>query len=599
MPVHILERLENRMLTDEIAIWLDAAVKAVLGGAYKAKELGRLLADSRRDLHRPCTPVEFYRKVVQVAYRTEDFEPLLPFLQAADAVLPFAEAVHPRDPTPHDLEKFAREWLELAAGDGTLQEFSRPQPQVEQWIARTARRILEMLPRSACCDPCDEAQLFRLLLGAVAALHDLLGGVAPYFRRVISAACREVSFVAHAIAEVRRALLWTVVRDVLAGEDLREGGLEAFVRASAAYQESRIKVYALPGQSAFSGVRTYIERLAADRDDLAEAASTLESLTLLPKLAACLRQCPWFEEGRVDEGGAERVLPFGQITLVRPYGTKGRAVYYAADGVAHEAVVAHSGPDRAWAADEEVTPLLPPARGVTLGNVLSCRVDDAGKVYFATLDRLAPPPRDDEYREAARVVARIEASCTRMLRREWERYPELFARLDQLGPLVLVHWPPGESLLCRVEIAAEIQTLLGCARQAQGAAEALFARAHLRPNGAWAALTLEGRDTRRHTERERWRAVIRARIGGRVPDFAWLTTKLAAFGVRETTRGKGGHGSLVRAHGGQERRQTTWPALRKARPVPLHWLWEFLERLGISYQEFAASLGGETSGGAA
>jgi hypothetical protein len=585
---------------DELAISLDAAVKAVLSGAYKAKELAGLLAESRQELHRPGAAVEFYRELMLLAYRTEDFAPLLPFLEAAEAVLPCAEAVYPGDPIPHDLEAFTRQWLELAAGDGTLHEFSRPQPEVEQWVARMAARIVEILPRSACCSPCEGGQLFRLLLATAAALHDLLGGVAPYFRRVASAARREVSFVAHAIAEVRRALLWTVVRDVLAGADVRaEGGLEAFLRASAAYQESRVKVYGLPSQSAFCGVRNYIERLSADRDDLAEVAFTLEAVALLPKLTACLRQCPWYDAGRTDEGGAERVLPVGQITLVRPYGTKGRGVYYAADGVAHEAVVAHSSPDRAWGAEEEVTPLLPPVRGFTLGNVLGCHVDDAGKVYLAAIDRLAPPPREDGYREAAQVVARIEACCTRMLRREWERYPELFARLDQLGPLVLVHRPPGESLLCRGEVAAEIQALLGCPRLGQAAAEALLARVHLRPNGAWVALTLERRETRRRTERERWRAIVRARIGGRVPDFAWLTTKLAAFGVQETTRGKGGHGSLVRVDGGRERRQTTWPALRNARPVPLHFLWECLERLGIGYPEFAASLGGETRGGAA
>ena len=58
---------------------------------------------------------------------------------------------------------------------------------------------------------------------------------------------------------------------------------------------------------------------------------------------------------------------------------------------------------------------------------------------------------------------------------------------------------------------------------------------------------------------------------------------------RETTQGKGGHGSLVRSHQGVTRRQTTWPALRKARPVPIAFLWECLERLGIGYREFAAS----------
>jgi hypothetical protein len=43
--------------------------------------------------------------------------------------------------------------------------------------------------------------------------------------------------------------------------------------------------------------------------------------------------------------------------------------------------------------------------------------------------------------------------------------------------------------------------------------------------------------------------------------------------------------------GREERRQTTWYALRrKADPLPIPFIWECLERLGIGYQDFYHSL---------
>ena len=75
----------------------------------------------------------------------------------------------------------------------------------------------------------------------------------------------------------------------------------------------------------------------------------------------------------------------------------------------------------------------------------------------------------------------------------------------------------------------------------------------------------------------------------RIPNFRRLVEKLAPFGVEETTRG-GSHGTL-RLHGKEKRNQTTWYALRhKANPLPIPFVWECLERLGMEYQDFYESL---------
>jgi hypothetical protein len=76
----------------------------------------------------------------------------------------------------------------------------------------------------------------------------------------------------------------------------------------------------------------------------------------------------------------------------------------------------------------------------------------------------------------------------------------------------------------------------------------------------------------------------------RIPDFRRLMDRLAHFGVEETTSGKGSHGTL-RLRGREERKQTTWYALRrKADPLPIPFIWECIERLGIGYQDFYRSL---------
>jgi hypothetical protein len=79
----------------------------------------------------------------------------------------------------------------------------------------------------------------------------------------------------------------------------------------------------------------------------------------------------------------------------------------------------------------------------------------------------------------------------------------------------------------------------------------------------------------------------------RIPNFRRLVEKLAPFGVETTNRGKGSHGTLC-LHGKEERNQTTWYAIRhKAEPLPIPYVWECLERLGIGYQDFYKSLGGD------
>jgi hypothetical protein len=276
-------------------------------------------------------------------------------------------------------------------------------------------------------------------------------------------------------------------------------------------------------------------------------------------------------------------------------------VYYTVDGVAHETHIAHSCPDPELAVDAILVPLLPATKGFTWEGVVSCRVDDRGKVYFGPYDRLAPPPVDDGYRETARLVGRIEAACHRTLLSAWENYPDLFGHLDCHGPLVLIRTAAATVLLCRSEARAEIQSLRNWTPQEDADTALLLDRVRMRAQAPWAGFVLERRgksfaESVRSDERKLWRAKLRKQFEReRIPNFRRLVEKLAPFGVHETTRGKGSHGTLrLRGREGEtEKNQTTWYAIRhKAEPLPIPYVWETLERLGIGYQDFYKSLGG-------
>ena len=76
----------------------------------------------------------------------------------------------------------------------------------------------------------------------------------------------------------------------------------------------------------------------------------------------------------------------------------------------------------------------------------------------------------------------------------------------------------------------------------------------------------------------------------RIPNFAWMREKLSLFGVRETTQGRGSHGSLLLERKGTTRRQNTWQSLQSTESLPFAFLWEFLHQLGINEQEFYEQL---------
>src|SRR5207245_6565117 len=72
--------------------------------------------------------------------------------------------------------------------------------------------------------------------------------------------------------------------------------------------------------------------------------------------------------------------------------------------------------------------LLQPESVFTLRDVRHCRMDDRGKVCFGQVDHFAPPAETGEYREAARVIAAVDARCNQALLADWEQYPDLLDR---------------------------------------------------------------------------------------------------------------------------------------------------------------------------
>jgi hypothetical protein len=587
---------------EEMAISLDVAVQGVLRDKYsRERELYKLLSEARNRSQRTDTPAAYFKRILALAHRVDgaDYDPLLPFLQTCDELWPYSESVGPFEPAEPATVESTRELLMLAVSQGTMHEFFTPHAEVEQWVGGMAARIRAELNAWAADGGVINQHLLALLLGTAVALHDLMGGLAPYFQRVQDRTQKEYSFVAHVISEIRRALLWAVVRDLSIGTK-SQAEADSFLAGLENVQRHRLKLYALPSRSEFQNVRFYLERLAADQDDLEDAFATLTSYDLLGDLASRLQKTPAFTAPAGESRTAEKVLPFGQVALIQSYEDDGteQLLYYVVDGVGHETVIAHSCPDPDLAADAEMMPMLQPGCGFTLGNVLTCCVDDHNKVYFSPIDRLAPPPDDERYTAAKPIINRIDTACHRVLLEEWENYPDLFARLDTLGPLMLVRLGSEEYLVCRSECLRELQNLRGWTPQSNADTRALLERIHLEVEvpDTWMSLVLDRQDNPQPElpegdPRRKWRALIRKRMErNRIPNFRRLVEKLAPFGVRVTTTGKGSHGTLLRS-GREERKQTTWYALRhKADPLPINFVWECLERLGIGYQDFYQSL---------
>jgi len=591
----------DQISLEETVVTLDAAVQALLRDRYsKEKDLIGALGEARQRSHTSGTPTTYYKQLISFVYSRDeaDFDSILPFLDACDLMWPCSETVGPYDPLGETAVQSTQELLLLAIAEGSMHEYFKPHPEVEQWITQISDRVQAILRDHAGAADGGGSQLLPLLLGTAVVLHDLLGGLFPYFHRVRDKASKESSFVGHVISEIRRALLWTIIRDS-EPEELRAGPETPLLGSD--LLRHRVKLYALPARSEFRQVRLYLERLATDLEELEEISATMYGgLDLLPFLASVLRECPILGPFESEPLGVDKPLPFGQITLVWVYGAKDEnTLYYTVDGVAHETYLAHSCPDRARGTDVEVVAPLSPTNGFTWKNVLTCLMDDRGKVYFDGIDRLAPPPKTAAYRAAAQVLARVEAACHHAMLQEWENYPDLFARLDILGSLVLVKTQSGTFLLCRADAVQKTQIFRSWVPQKEQETLALLDRIHMQVQGPWTSFVIERRPTATGEPqgadmRKVWRAKIRKIIEQeRIPNFRRLVARLAPFGVEETTRGKGSHGTL-RLQGKEERHQATWYAIRhEAEPLPIPYIWECLERLGISYQDFYKSLGGD------
>ncbi|MCB0321354.1 MAG: hypothetical protein KDD60_10555, partial [Bdellovibrionales bacterium] len=79
------------------------------------------------------------------------------------------------------------------------------------------------------------------------------------------------------------------------------------------------------------------------------------------------------------------------------------------------------------------------------------------------------------------------------------------------------------------------------------------------------------------------------------PDFQWIEQRLKPFEVQHVTRKGTGHMKFIRPVRDEngnliEREANSWGSIRESRPVPISYLWEVLQKLQISLQEFHDSL---------
>ncbi|MFA5800182.1 MAG: hypothetical protein WC840_04450 [Candidatus Peribacteraceae bacterium] len=594
------------------AVSLSTAIEIVQGARYgKAAQLAAIF---RRELARLTwtnSQSKQCQRLLGCAFGVEerDFEMLVPLLSACGSDIPSHITVRGGDqPASSVIEASVRRTAEAARGGG-LREYFRRQPEVEKWIALHSSELLEEICQCIGNRLEDADGIHRLLLATSAATHDLMAGV--------SGLCKEedepvLSFVGHCVHDIRRSLFYTTMRRTF--ECLKQRlSADACERVSAdirakiqQFSVTRTHPEKVDNHQRWDTTRMYLQYLQKAQSEFDRCLFSEGNARAFPVLASILKQqCGNAQRGIPAEA---RALPWGQITLLEPSHDGQRMIAYTADGIENFSGIAVT--DETLGVPTELMCTVPVlGEFPVLRYVISCRIDDGGKVHFSETDRFAPPPDTVEYHAASSVIHGADTEFNEHLVALWENHPSLFATLCDHGPLVclrdvqngtVVFCKPGSALHLSPTFGYEILSPEEMARLAQ--------QCHIEFPEGWQALLIEGpREQAGEEEPLRepvaeseqiWRHRIREKIGKRIPSLQWIVNHLKPFGeVELSTKGKGSHGSilLVRPSSGVSR-QTIWRTIEGTESISWALLWEFLERLGIDYRSFYESLSQEKRG---
>lgn len=591
---------------DKNAACLSTAVHIVT--TEKIPKEGPLIGYLQREMDQyfsPSSRSHWCGELLNHAFEVErdDYAPLLPLLCVCDgeapSPIPMTGVLKPADMIHlnHDLDRVLEE--------GALQEYFCRQSEVEEWVAAQAQRFLQEIRQClGSCTP-NAVRVRDILLATSAAAHDLMAGLSEIYRR----SEHEASFTAHCVSGIRNAVMYTVFRRLLsegvmqpAGDDWATIAEDVRKRirefCTTCFRSERVST-----RSEVDYVRRYLNYLLRAQDEFLLYLRNEKNTQNLPLLASLLRRhCG--EEGGEDTDN-HRILPWGQCTLLER-SSDGRVVIYSADGILHSSMLAVTDPEQGidtgieYALPGEEDGVLAPAV-----RAMSCRMDETGKIYFSDTDRFAPESEAAGNEETRAALRNADAVLNRRLVSLWGRYPELFGKLCEHGPLLCLRDTPERMVIfLKITAVAHVASKLDCqilpseetARAAQGCS------LQLPPEWSSIAITLEQEDENGQEAEQRpdtsdvsdraWRRRIRQKTGLRkIPSLEWIVEHLRPFGeVELSTQGKGSHGSVLLVRPSSTHRQTIWRRIEGTQSVTWGLLWEFLERLDVPYERFFESL---------
>ncbi len=585
-------------------------VDSVLENCYqKPLALERLQRRIVSELnHIPGSLPRVLKEVSRQSTACENDLPLLyPFLDQVQALGLEVDLPSPQTTlSPQDHEAAAA-LLEQEFQEGHLQMDYQADPKVRAWIRNTVERIRPIFQQTGEENAQENAKekevawreekqgkkLAQVLLGTTLLLYDSLQAVAERYlpaQREGQEQCVRVNCIQPAIRQIRRSLCCALLRESSTILEKQEHSFVSYTEELWRFLNRTVREDRVSLRSAYAAFRNGISRVSKLQSDMNLAVEDAYGLSSIPVLAERLHTLT----EQKKKGMEQRVLPYGHVLLSLPL-PNGEFVSYATDGRTSLSQISLSGDrEEEGVRDVEVTAF----RGQPLYYLPSCHsciVMEEGIVAPTDAGRFATC-EDPEYLQQADFLLLADKTLHSALLEQWEKFPGLFAVIQEIEPLFLLKEEGRTIILCPEDSAEKVVELLPD--------EADFAGTEvLRERGIHSDLPLFGFALRDQVQieapspsknvleshnRSFWRSRLRKILGDRVPSFNWLVAHLLPFQVTTSTQGKGSHTSL-NLHG--HRDTISFRIRSTTESLPIGVLFSALERLEISYWEFVRSLG--------
>jgi hypothetical protein len=571
----------------------NGVVRAVLEDKYKKDaHVRQHIVSAFSQLPYPDSDSHYYRRLTEEVLTKERLEPVMEHLRRYAAMSPDV-FLDPRNTEGDAQVQLHQQLVQDAINRGEADFAFRPGPHVLRCVRETAEAIETLMKATASWRSQKPDDLLRIVVGTNHHLDKYLHileqqAVSPEHGSGVPF----VSFVTRGLHQARQSIVSLLLRRNLL-EDEQSAG---FARMMTAFSKRNIQPAHMKLERETECCRFLADRVAASRADLLLAMSDIVIVDSIADIARRL-------DAQAETSDQERapVYPWGYVMLIEPDArSEGRYTMYAVDGRRHMSKLGIQDDD--VPAYDVTNRRLSERIDLIFRAGMTCTVTEDGQLLASEFAALAPVA-DDEVREdrsSADVPAliRADACFNGRLVDLWESYPELFALLPQVEPLIffrrwdalviVVHEAHASALrdaLGREPVLLSDEQLASCqliSRRPMVAVDLPVESAHVEvvePDAA-PPVVLE--------ERRRDRALIRRAFPRRAPSYQWLEGILRGLGVRTSSQGKGSHTSVHYVG----RRDTISMDLRSTtESLPTGMLNSILERLGIGAEEFLQAAG--------